>query len=579
MPPEIVESIEQLIENALRFDSYRTYGPGSGQRKFWEKTMKRGKSFLHLVSSQDENIFCPGRFLPYQENTWERQRPEGPGDYDSSRRVTDVLNENPESRPDSNRALRAVFENNGLEFSERMRQFWLLEEGGDRKFLPVEESIGSNLVAPQFTMTEHPLNRIFYGPPGTGKTYHTVNAALAILDPNFDESKDRRELMNRFKELKSEGRIEFVTFHQSFSYEEFVEGLKATTTGDGQIFYDVKDGAFKRLCERADAGDAYFEVEQAIEQLKEECLENAIEMETISWRKKIKVHYNGNTTFGVEPLTGKSKYIPAPIDKIKKVLLGTDLSKSPYDRSVGNYVKTIAAYITQKSEKTNIKFTKKEGNYVMVIDEINRGNISRIFGELITLIEPSKRAGETDALSVTLPYSQESFSVPKNLYIIGTMNTADRSIALLDTALRRRFHFEEMMPNLELLDGVNVEGVEIRELLSTMNERIEALYDRDHQIGHAYFLPLKENPSLTRLSDIFRHSVLPLLQEYFYEDWEKIAMVLGKMGLDKRDLGKEGFLKCSDPPKELDLDNGKKLWRVDENAFSEAENYRKVYGG
>lgn len=163
---------------------------------------------------------------------------------------------------------------------------------------------------------------------------------------------------------------------------------------------------------------------------------------------------------------------------------------------------------------------------VLVIDEINRGNISRVFGELITLIEPSKRAGADEALSVVLPYSKQRFSVPSNLYLIGTMNTADRSLAGLDIALRRRFVFQEMPPRPELLDGVEVEGLNIGQLLRVMNQRIEVLLDRDHCLGHAYFMPLRDDASLERLGAIFRNQIVPLLQEYFFEDWQRIQWVL-----------------------------------------------------
>ncbi|MBL4796917.1 MAG: AAA family ATPase [Oleispira sp.] len=182
----------------------------------------------------------------------------------------------------------------------------------------------------------------------------------------------------------------------------------------------------------------------------------------------------------------------------------------------------------KNSELANV--SKVTNNYVLIIDEINRGNISSIFGDLITLIESSKRAGQEEALSVELPYSKESFSVPSNLHIIGTMNTADRSLALMDTALRRRFDFIEMMPDLEVLKDVEVNGIDIPKMLEKMNQRIEVLYDREHTLGHAFFIPLKEAAKDKRfdmLQGIFKNKILPLLEEYFFEDWEKIRLVLG----------------------------------------------------
>jgi len=283
---------------------------------------------------------------------------------------------------------------------------------------------------------DHALNLILYGPPGTGKTYHTIQISLEIIsekenDSDFrkilevtrDVSGDTQKLKEKFDEYRGskKGQIEFVTFHQSYGYEEFVEGIKAETR-NGQVEYRIRDGVFKRLCNLAE------------------------------------------------------------------------------------------------------KNTDK--NYVLIIDEINRGNISKIFGELITLIEPSKRKGAEEELEVTLPYSGDRFSVPKNLYIIGTMNTADRSIALMDTALRRRFNFVEMMPEPELLD-FEVRGIHIGRLLEVINERIEYLYDRDHTVGHSYFMRLDKNSSLDELNDVFKNNIIPLLQEYFYDDWEKIQMVLG----------------------------------------------------
>lgn len=281
------------------------------------------------------------------------------------------------------------------------------------------------------------LNQIFYGPPGTGKTYNTVKAALEILENTSNPQEDFTKQKEKFDQLKSDERIEFVTFHQSFSYEDFVEGIRAKTE-DGEVTYYVKPGVFKKLADKA--------------------REN------------------------------------------------------------------------------------KEQPYVLIIDEINRGNTSKIFGDLITLIEKTKRAGEVEVVNITLPYSGDSFSVPNNLYIIGTMNTADRSLALIDTALRRRFDFVEMMPKPDLIKVDVVDGVDIKKLLTKMNERIECLYDREHTIGHAFFMKLTETSKVADLARIFRNNILPLLEEYFFEDWEKISQVLGKSGIySEQKFGNLGF--------------------------------------
>lgn len=195
---------------------------------------------------------------------------------------------------------------------------------------------------------------------------------------------------------------------------------------------------------------------------------------------------------------------------------------------VNGYPNILAPLVEQLCQAGDVTQDKRDqvNARVLIIDEINRGNISRIFGELITLIEPSKRAGASEALSVTLPYSKEPFSVPDNVYLIGTMNTADRSLAGLDLALRRRFSFTEMPPRPELLDTVEVDGIHIGQMLRVMNQRITVLLDRDHTLGHAYFMPLQKEPTLARLAAIFRQAILPLLQEYFFEDWERIRWVL-----------------------------------------------------
>nr|WP_240329309.1 AAA family ATPase [Helicobacter suis] len=229
--------------------------------------------------------------------------------------------------------------------------------------------------------------------------------------------------------------------------------------------------------------------------------------------------------------------------------------------------------VEESKHHSNTKLNPKplaKKPYILIIDEINRGNITKIFGELITLIEPSKRIGNEESLEVTLPYSQESFGVPNNLYIIATMNTADSSIALLDIALRRRFSFVEMMPKPTLL-STNCGGVDLQELLKAINERIEFLLDRDHSIGHAYFLDLE---TLQDLQDCFKNKIIPLLQEYFYDDHAKIDAVLNKNGM----LEAKDFKGTSQDPLNDFVDSDKKIYTLTEASEWKAEYFIKIYG-
>ena len=332
------------------------------------------------------------------------------------------------------------------------------------------------------------VNTILYGPPGTGKTYNSVKYAVGTIDERYsqDGTKTYNDYVKKFNELKAAGQIAFTTFHQSYGYEEFIEGIKpilgkrGVRRGRSDLNYKISDGIFKEFCNKA------------------------------------------------------------------------------------------------ASDRSN--------KYVFVIDEINRGNISKIFGELITLIEDSKRAGEDEAMSVTLPYSQEEFSVPKNVYILGTMNTADRSIALMDTALRRRFEFIEMMPKEELLTDIVIDNVNVKEMLETMNQRIEVLYDREHTLGHGFFIPLKnkEKATLDQLASIFKNKIIPLLQEYFYEDYEKIMLVLG---IDPQNDDDSKFISVKSNrnlfknSSDIDLNSTYKINKDSfKDSFKEAKNYITIYG-
>ena len=449
------------------------------------------------------------------------------------------------------------------------------------------------LVEEKKTVTDVPKNTILYGPPGTGKTYHTVIYAVAIIENKLIsqiKSEPYEEVVLRYNDYKSAGLVEFTTFHQSYGYEEFIEGIKPVmnTASDDlkDIEYEISSGLFKSFCERAsqpilkkvknnigiNASPTIWKVSlegTGNNATRTECLTNG----------HIRIGYDGygesitsETDFGTY---GGKKVLDAFIYKMQigdivlscfssttidaiGVITGNYEWHDEYEhykrlRKVNWLVKGVREDITEANGSTmtlssvyRLKLSlsdvmsivnkysiqanevqKNNKNYVFIIDEINRGNISKIFGELITLVEPTKRMGQTEGTSVKLPYSKKLFGVPDNVYLIGTMNTADRSIATIDTALRRRFQFKEMPPDPNFLEGVFIEDISIKELLVRMNLKISALYDREHTVGHAYFTKLKENPTIETLASIFENNIIPLLQEYFYEDYEKIRLVLG----------------------------------------------------
>ena len=293
-----------------------------------------------------------------------------------------------------------------------------------------------------------PLNRILYGPPGTGKTWATRSRCVEICDGQSGD--DDRE---RYRELIDCERVEFVTFHQSYGYEEFVEGLRPA------------------------------------------------------------VAQGGSAGFRLEPVPGVLKRIA--------------------ERARG-----------------------KESAYVLVVDEINRANISKVMGELITLLEEDKREGAENEIAVTLPHSGKRFTLPSNLHVLGTMNTADRSIALIDTALRRRFDFDEIAPDPDLLSVMA--DIDLPTVLRKVNERLEYLIDRDHLIGHAWLMKAQTKDDVDQ---VMRRKIIPLIAEYFYDDWRKVRAVLGNTddfvsgdslrrppGLDDLDADERFRWTIQDPP-------------------------------
>ena len=373
------------------------------------------------------------------------------------------------------------------------------------------------------------LNQILYGPPGTGKTYKTKELAVQIAHPEFEmdstwsEVKKREEINKKYSELFDSGQVLFTTFHQSFSYEDFVEGIKPETV-DKNVTYDTIPGVFKEFCEKAGTKSAS-NFEQVLSQFKNDLGEQeSITINTGSI--EFDVFYRGGKTFKINPKESKNTnpQYPASIENILKVYKG-EADEGMYNPT---YVKGILTHLhdVYNLKSYDILESGNDKNFVLIIDEINRGNVSAIFGELITLLEPDKRLGEVEALRVKLPYSKSQFGVPPNIYIIGTMNTADRSVEALDTALRRRFSFKEVMPKPELLESLEFNDFNLNQVLQTINERIEVLLDRDHTIGHSYFMGLRSGDTNGLLA-VFENKIIPLLQEYFYQDYEKIALVLG----------------------------------------------------
>lgn len=463
------------------------------------------------------------------------------------------------------------------------------------------------------------LNQILYGSPGTGKTYHTIDKALEILGENL-ESRDEKKA--KFDEYVKNGQIVFTTFHQSYGYEEFVEGIKPSLNSDenSQINYKVKDGIFKELCKKAlENRDDIESFNFYINDLKEKTKEDANNPEKYFQlpNTKYSIQYRGGKTFRIkfDDMSKNHKDYPVSIDNIEKLYKTSNIDEiynSAYVRAILNYLKLqgLEDY-KEKDEKVNLP-------YIIIIDEINRGNVSKIFGELITLIEPSKRIGEKEELKVTLPYSGEKFGVPKNVYIIGTMNTADRSITSLDTALRRRFEFVEMMPDPDLLknvfickdvenpnkdedylgDDAKTEGFAeiLQNILISINKRIEFLLDREKTIGHAFFMSeaVKFNKdnwckpdeyeedwyvlSISKLKSIFQNKIIPLLQEYFYNDYALISAVLNDNGMIEKCEKDDKYLQKI---KNLDnVDSEKIIYNIasfDNKIWNDIKTYQAIY--
>jgi hypothetical protein len=436
-----------------------------------------------------------------------------------------------------------------------------------------------------------PLNTILYGPPGTGKTYNSINKAISIVNPSFNTKQDRKLVKEEYDRLEKENRILFSTFHQSMSYEDFIEGIKPLPPKPNEsLNYDIQAGIFKIACARA-AYLCFKKYNQAkgqtntnytfddlyldfIESIRPDVKSGQfpifktktgkeVEIFEINTQDSIRARAKGSKATSVAPLTQPNleklynKYTSASeiknlaeirdtvqvsprstefyavFDGLKQFEKTYNPNNTIVEEDVmvdtiedAEKIKKFTAGIYNEAIK---QFWKEAEPIVLIIDEINRGNVSQIFGELITLIEDDKRIGKSESLEVILPYSKLKFGVPPNLYLVGTMNTADRSVEALDTALRRRFVFEEIPPKYDLSEleysYATVKGAEI---LQTINKRIEKLLDKDHLIGHSYFILKDGENANDKLMNSFYKNIIPLLQEYFFGDFGKIGLVLGQ---------------------------------------------------
>jgi 5-methylcytosine-specific restriction endonuclease McrBC GTP-binding regulatory subunit McrB len=380
----------------------------------------------------------------------------------------------------------------------------------------------------EYNSAKNPLNQILFGPPGTGKTYNSIKKAVEITNPTFSETQ-WKDIKEEFDRLVESGQVVFTTFHQSMSYEDFIEGIKPETTESGNVTYLVQDGIFKLLCNAAKTPNQS-DFDKAYEKLKLELPENELITLKTPRGKEFAISLNSNDNLSLHTGQTKEKQGTLTKENIQKQIYGEEKFRGweGYFRGVINYLENKFGYSTNPDVGTK--------NYVLIIDEINRGNVSQIFGELITLIEESKREGKDETLKVRLPYSKKEFSVPSNLFIIGTMNTADRSVEALDTALRRRFSFEEMPPkyDLEELSYTVTDGVKATDILAKINLRLEKLLDKDHLIGHSFFICKDDKKPLEKVQETFYKNIIPLLQEYFYGDYGKIGLVLGKGFIRKK---------------------------------------------
>jgi 5-methylcytosine-specific restriction protein B len=381
-----------------------------------------------------------------------------------------------------------------------------------------------------------PCNIILYGPPGTGKTYNTIDLAVEIITSNKASHQENKKA---FDALRKEGQIEFVTFHQNYSYEDFMTGIRPDLEETSILKFRRKEGIFYKMCKRAEQNYLHSQDKknalrpfnelfaEFIEPLEKE--EDEIEIKMISGKSSFWITEINPSNLGFRKQSGGTSHTLS-IDTIQGLYEGT----KKFTSGLRSYYEPLINELWRRGKQTASEVSLNR--YVLIIDEINRANISKVFGELITLLEEDKRLGAKNELRISIPGEETGFGIPPNVYVVGTMNTADKSIAMIDIALRRRFEFIGCFPNYELKELSEDSKI----ILKKINKEI---YDRkksaDYLIGHGYFLNGDEPPETSK---VLQNKVIPLLMEYFSGKTEVVEEIFkGSEWSVKYDTEKYGW--------------------------------------
>lgn len=561
------------------YSTLKTFESGKMSTSPWVNELKQGNLIVILEKHQYYGIAVAKSNYKFKENDVEFGGKFWPSiEIEFLHKLKDPINHNMNI---ASRIPASFYALNGLGFSEK-ETFKFIKKSFPEAIASIIEYMGIDSSVAIYPadidrIKNIPMNTILYGPPGTGKTYSTIDESIKILQPGFSDE-DRLKMKEKFSEYQKAQRVFFTTFHQNMAYEDFIEGIKPLEPGDENEFlgYEIKDGLFKIACVEATFNYIHSNFKQDktvssildFNSLFDKLYENISSNESTEFATKS----GGKVTAGITTQGNfiinherSNKLYTVSRDRLSKLF-----EKYPNPDTISNVQEAFrkeiggcnsTAYwsilkelsilrdknrgssISKISEQSDIIYDDKRKivqqywdkkeyvvldkdyskPYVFIIDEINRGNVAQIFGELITLIEDDKRMGKLETIYAELPYSKHSFSIPPNLYIIGTMNTADRSVEALDTALRRRFSFIAKQPEPKKLI-ITEDGVNLPSMLQALNTRLEILKDNDHTIGHAWLMNVN---NLDQLQLLFGNKILPLLQEYFYNDYEKLGLVLG----------------------------------------------------